>query len=205
MDNKVYCFGSETIPPVADFSWTPQNPIPTHPATFDASASHDPDGTITLYEWDWNNDGVYDEAHSSPTTTHTWTSTGSYPMTVRVTDDDSATGTITKTVNVNDTIAFTIKITGGFGIKAVIMNNGSITATNIQWTFTLTGGLILYGKTKSDTITSLAAGTSATVKDKLIIGLGKTTITLDVSCAEGTSATQTAAGTIFLFFILGVK
>ena len=36
-------------------------------------------------------------------------------------------------------------------------------------------------------------------------GFGKTTITVEVTCAEGTSATKTATGTVFLFFILGVK
>jgi PKD repeat protein len=87
-------------PPVADFSWTPQNPNPGQTITFDASASHDPDGTIVLYEWDWNNDGVYEESHTTPTATHSWSNAGNYPVTLRVTDDDSATDTETKTVNV---------------------------------------------------------------------------------------------------------
>ena len=51
-----------------------------------------------MYAWDWNNDGVYDESHSSPITTHTWVIIRSYPVTLRVTDDDGATGTITKSV-----------------------------------------------------------------------------------------------------------
>ena len=78
----VFTKESENQPPFADFSWTPQNPSSNQQITFDASASQDLDGTITLYEWDWDNDGVYDEAYSSPTATHTWANVGSYSVTV---------------------------------------------------------------------------------------------------------------------------
>jgi hypothetical protein len=201
----VFVRTSENQPPVADFTWIPQNPKPKQPIVFDASASHDSDGTITLYEWDWNNDGTFDESHTSPTATHTWDAAGNYKVTLRVTDNNSATGTITKTVYVNDTIDFTIKITGGFGIKANIANNGSITATQLKWTFTLTKGFILLGKTKSGNIVSLAAGASRTVKDSPIIGFGKTIIRVNVTCAEGYSGTQSVIGSMFLFFVFGIQ
>jgi parallel beta-helix repeat protein len=87
-------------PPVANFTWTPSNPNPDQTITFNASASNDSDGYITLYEWDWNNDGVYDESYTNPTTTHSWSQVGSYPVTLRVSDNYNATDTITKTVNV---------------------------------------------------------------------------------------------------------
>jgi subtilisin family serine protease len=193
------------LPPHADFNWTPQNPGPNQPITFDASASLDPDGTITLYEWDWDNDGIYDEAHTSPVATHTWVNLGCYQVRLQVTDDQNFTGTIIKTVNVSGAVNFTLDITGGFGIKAAIKNNGTLNATSIQWKFTLTGGFILLGKTKNGTIPSLAIGASTTVKDAPILGFGKTTIQLEVTCAEGASATQTATGFVFLFFVLGVK
>jgi hypothetical protein len=90
----------ENQPPVANFTWTPQNPIPNQQITFDASASYDPDGTIVLYEWDWNNDGVFDESHTTSMATHSWANVGNYPVTLRVTDDDDATDTETKTVNI---------------------------------------------------------------------------------------------------------
>jgi hypothetical protein len=200
---SVYVFTKPTgnLPPVADFTWTPQNPKPKQPINFDASASHDPDGTITTYGWDWDNDGVFDETYTSPTATHNWDKAGSYPVVLRVTDNDNATDTFTKTVYVNDTIEFTIKISGGFGIKAAITNNGSIIASHIQWTYTLTKGFILFGKTKSGTITSLLPGSSRTVKDSPIFGFGKTIIQVNVTCAEGYKGTQTAVGSVFLFFV----
>jgi hypothetical protein len=201
----VYTTEYENQPPAADFSWTPQNPITNQQITFNASVSQDPDGTIALYEWDWDNDGVYDESYGVPTATHTWVNIGSYPVTVRVTDDDTATGTITKTVNVSGTVNFTIDITGGFGVTAVITNTGTINATNIQWTFTLTGGFILLGMIKSGTSLPLRPGATATIKVKPIIGFGKTTIKVEVTCSEGVSFTKSVPGTVFLFFVLGVK
>jgi subtilisin family serine protease len=191
--------------PYTDFCWTPQNPGPNQPIAFDASASYDPDGTIILYEWDWDNDGVYDEAHPSPTATHTWNTLGSYPVRLRITDNDNFTGILIKTLIVSGAVNFTIDITGGLGVKAAIMNIGTLNATNIQWKYTLTGGIILLGKTKSGTVTSLATGASTTVKDAPIIGFGKTTIKLEVTCAEGGSATQSKTGKVFLFFVFGVK
>ena len=172
---------------------------------FNASASQDPDGTIALYEWDWNNDGTYEENHVTPTATHTWTTPGSYFVKLRVTDQYNATGIVTKTIDVGGTINFTIDITGGFGVKAAIKNIGTMNATKVKWTINLTGGFILLGKTKSATVIKLVAGASTTIKDTPIFGFGKTTIKVEISCAEGASATQTKTGTVILFFVLGVK
>ncbi|MBU0497099.1 MAG: PKD domain-containing protein, partial [Candidatus Thermoplasmatota archaeon] len=86
--------------PTADFTWSPQNPNPGQSIFFDASASYDPNGYIISYEWDWNNDGIYDESHTFPTTTRTWSQAGNYPVTLRVTDNASVHDTITKNIQV---------------------------------------------------------------------------------------------------------
>ncbi|MCH7472358.1 PKD domain-containing protein [bacterium] len=59
---------------------------------FDASDSADLDGSITLYEWDWESDGTYDE-NTGPTASHTYDEASFYTATVRVTDDDGADDT----------------------------------------------------------------------------------------------------------------
>ena len=87
-------------PPVADFAWTPDKPSSNEKITFNASASQDPLGTIILYEWDWDNDGTFNESHTVPTATHSWPAAGGYPVTLRVTDNDQLTDSITKTVTV---------------------------------------------------------------------------------------------------------
>jgi hypothetical protein len=85
---------------IANFSWSPQYPQPTDIITFDASSSYDPDANIVLYDWDWNNDGYYENATSSPTITHSWSDIGPHQVTLKVTDNNGTTNTITKTITV---------------------------------------------------------------------------------------------------------
>lgn len=85
--------GGDNMPPVAGVILTPSTPAPIQTVTCNASASYDSDGSIILYEWDWNNDGVYEESHTTPITTHAWAADGNYLVTVRVTDNVGATST----------------------------------------------------------------------------------------------------------------
>jgi hypothetical protein len=68
--------------------------------SFDASNSYDPDGRIVSYQWDWNNDGIYDEASASSTITHSWSSDYSGIVRLMVTDNDGATATDTALVDI---------------------------------------------------------------------------------------------------------
>lgn len=80
--------------PVAEFTII-GDPIYTGISyTLDASASNDPDGTITTYEIDINNDGVYDSSSGSPTTPISFGSPGEKTIWVKVTDNDGATDEI---------------------------------------------------------------------------------------------------------------
>jgi len=69
---------------------------------FDASGSSDPDGRIVSYEWDWESNGSYDTKVTSPTIEHSFSTSGSHRVTLRVTDDQGATGSVTQTVNVGE-------------------------------------------------------------------------------------------------------
>jgi PKD repeat protein len=89
-------------PPSASFTedhnpWYTENDI-----KFDASASHDPEGQIVKYEWDWQSDGTYDETDTAPTATHSYAFSGAYTVRLRVTDNDGHTGTAEGTVQVQD-------------------------------------------------------------------------------------------------------
>lgn len=68
--------------------------------SFDASGSHDPDGTIISYEWDFDGDGVYDANNPSPLAGHAYTTPGTFTCRLRVTDNDGQTGEATATVKV---------------------------------------------------------------------------------------------------------
>ena len=99
-----------------------------------------------------------------------------------------------------ETSPITITIKGGLGVSATIKNTGTTDLTNISWSIALDGKLIFVGKTKTDIIPTLAAGESVTVRDLLVFGFGKTGIAVNA----GTAAAN-AAGTVILFFVIGVK
>lgn len=65
-------------------------------ASFDAAASTDPDGTITSYAWAFG-DGTNG---TGATVAHPYAAAGTYDVTLTVTDDQGATGTLTKPVTV---------------------------------------------------------------------------------------------------------
>lgn len=63
----------------------------------DASASSDPDGSIVGYSWSWG-DGT--PAGSGTTATHLFGADGTYQVTLTVTDDDGASATTSRVVEV---------------------------------------------------------------------------------------------------------
>lgn len=97
------------------------------------------------------------------------------------------------------------EITGGlFTIKSSIKNIGNGEATDVNWSITLDGGLIILGKNTAGTIASIPAEDEALIKSDLILGIGKTTITVSVGAEEKTIE-RNASGFVFLFFVLGVQ
>jgi hypothetical protein len=105
-------------PPTAAFTWSPKPVVPGQPASFDASASTDPDDSIATYEWDFDGDGTYEASTSSPTTTYTFGSGGRYDVSLRVTDDDGATDVVTETVTVRFDVEIAVK-PGGRGARPI--------------------------------------------------------------------------------------
>ena len=72
------------------------------PITFDATGSQDPDGDIVRYDWDWNNDGLFDETTNQSTIAHTWFSAYTGNVALKVTDDEGITATSYAYVEVTD-------------------------------------------------------------------------------------------------------
>ncbi|MBC7220788.1 PKD domain-containing protein [Candidatus Bipolaricaulota bacterium] len=85
-------------PPVAQFTFTPSNPAPGAVVTFNAGSSYDPDGTIANYQWDFNNNGVFER--TGATTTWTFPIAGTYSVRLVVTDNRGATGQTIRQVTV---------------------------------------------------------------------------------------------------------
>ena len=108
--------GSATLvngPSTGGINWTSQAlflgpPAPNQPpvaqfisqctnlsCTFDASGSNDPDGSIASYAWDFG-DG---QQGTGVNPTHSYTNGGQYTVTLTVTDNQGATGTVQNPVN----------------------------------------------------------------------------------------------------------
>jgi len=85
-------------PPTATFT-PPSSSLSGQAATFDASASTDPDGTITSYAWSFG-DGATTTT-SSPTTAHTYATEGTYTATLTVTDNYGSTDAVSHFVVVS--------------------------------------------------------------------------------------------------------
>jgi PKD repeat protein len=83
----------DSVPPVATFTYA----CTDLSCTFDGSGSNDPDGTIVSYEWDFG-DGA---TGNGATASHTYASSGTYSVSLTVTDDGSDTGTDSQNVAVS--------------------------------------------------------------------------------------------------------
>lgn len=85
--------------PTAAFDFTPDDPVVGEEISFDASGSSDPDGSISTFEWDFDGDETFEETGEQ--VSHIYSEAGDFSATLRVTDDDGAEDTITKTVSVD--------------------------------------------------------------------------------------------------------
>jgi PKD repeat protein len=81
------------LAPTVAASATPLSGAAPLNVSFSASAQ-DGDGTIVLYEWDFNGDGTYEySSKKTPATTYKYLKKGSYKATIRVTDNSGLKGT----------------------------------------------------------------------------------------------------------------
>jgi PKD repeat protein len=86
----------DNVPPVAGFNMTPNSGSAPLKVDFNAGASYDSDGTITAYNW------VFDDGAtgSGKTVSHTFAKPGTYTIQLTVVDDDGATDSITHDLEV---------------------------------------------------------------------------------------------------------
>jgi len=85
------------LPPEASFTFSPASPEVNETVTFDASNSSDLDGTIINYVWNFGDENT----GTGVTVSHSYASTGTYTVTLIVTDNDLLTNTTTKSITVS--------------------------------------------------------------------------------------------------------
>ena len=94
-------------------------------------------------------------------------------------------------------------LTGGL-LKAtgLIRNTGGVEAINVDWTITISGGLILLGGSSTGSIASIPAGGQAAIETGLILGLSLSA-TFVVTAEEdgGSSDERSQTGSVLLFFV----
>jgi PKD repeat protein len=84
--------------PSAGFIFEPSNPSVGEQVTF-SSTSSDADGPIASHQWDFDADGLFDDAIGS-TVTHTFTSAGLKVVSLQATDADGAVASVSREVPV---------------------------------------------------------------------------------------------------------
>ena len=82
------------------FSIGPDSPDINTLTTLDASASRASGSSITRYEWDLDDDGTYEVQTESPTVTHLFDESGPQAVTLRITDDQDRSATMTQSVEI---------------------------------------------------------------------------------------------------------
>ncbi len=90
---------STNQPPVAAASANPQSGAAPLSVQFSSDGSHDPDGSIVAYAWDFGDGGSLTEANPS----YTYNAVGTYNATLTVTDDAGASQSDTLVITVTPT------------------------------------------------------------------------------------------------------
>jgi len=104
------------LAPTASFVYSPTAPTTGSVVAFGAGTSSDPDGSIVLYEWDYDGDGITD---ATGMTVNRAFSSGTYSIRLTVTDNDGASDTqirslvVTSTPNQPPNAAFTVSPSSG--------------------------------------------------------------------------------------------
>jgi len=91
LDRSRSCVANFNQRPIAGFTASDDPVRPGFLTALRAEGSYDPDGSITSYEWDFDDDGVFDD--TGDFTLVDFPQEGVHPVTLRVTDDRGSVGT----------------------------------------------------------------------------------------------------------------
>jgi len=162
--------------PIASFTQSSDKIIVDEENSFDASESFDIDGTIIEYLWDFG-DGT---TATGVTVVNTYPNSGSYTVTLTVTDDDGATGSVTS-VNVANQAPVALFTTN---TTSITENQGiQFDATE---SYDTDGTIISYSWDFGDGTTTTGA-----TADHSYIGEGDYAVTLVITDNEGATDSTT--------------
>ncbi len=209
-NGKVVCYSgglnASSSPPsiTADFIGTPTvGTVPLYVQFTDLSTAQNT--TVTSWKWDFDDDGVIDSTLKDPE--WTYETEGIYTVSLKVSGlGASDTERKEDYITVLAPGAFNVtigNITGGFlRVNAEVLNTGSLDITNLNWSISLSGGLMILGRNSTGVISSLIVGELTDIASRALFGLGKVGITVQVILPGGQVITKTADGVLLLFFLL---
>jgi len=117
--------------PSASFTMTPSFGVVPLIVQFDAAASHDSDGQIVAYHWDFG-DG---QSGSDVNVSHTYTSTGNFYARLTVTDNSGLQASTTKVIGAGGyTISGTIGISSGSVVDSDVNDPNASDISNDTYT-----------------------------------------------------------------------
>jgi len=129
---------------------------------------------------------------------HEWEEPGEYEIVAKVKDDYYEVESDPIVITIDPLIKIE-KIMGGFfKAKAVIKNNGDETASCVKYSITLDGGAIIGGQ--SDGEVDIPAGEEVTVETGLILGFGRTEITVTAEFPDCSDEKENG-GFIYVFYV----
>jgi glucose/arabinose dehydrogenase len=131
--------------PVAVATATPTSGAAPLTVSFDGTASHDPDpGDVITHAWDLDGDGAFDDSTSAQPT-YTYTVSGTFAASLRVTDSDGLTATDTVVISVGNTAptptiatptsgtAWKVGDVLSFSGSATDAQDGALTPSALSW------------------------------------------------------------------------
>ena len=169
-------------PPVASFTESAETVLTSETITFNASASYDPDGSITSYFWDFG-DGTNS---TGSIIDHAYADDGVYTVTLTVTDDDGATASTSSTKT-----ALNRPPVASFTESAETVSLGEVITFDASASYDPDGTIVSYFWDFGD-------GTNVTgiIVDHAYTVGGNYTVTLTVTDDDGATASVSAAKTV---------
>jgi len=128
-DNKATKFVTVSELPEASFEYSPPLPLVNETVTFNASTSTPNGGTLESYKWNFDDENV--TTVTEPIITHAYANSGTYSVTLTVTDSYGLANSTTRTITIqrlNSTISINLHPTT-VTVGSNVTINGTITPT----------------------------------------------------------------------------
>jgi hypothetical protein len=168
------------------------------PVDFDAGSSSDDDGTIVLYEWDFDYDGsTFNVDATGVTATHTYLTAGTYTVMLRVTDNDGLMDDYTEQFTIGDATYSTIggTVDGLVGVLELQNNGGDDLSINANGPFTF-ATLLPYGSSYNVTVLTQPVGYTCIVSNGSGTVYSSDVTDVAITCTITGSGQYTVGGTV---------